>query len=145
MRALLLIVAVLFAVRAEATPDGCFVTFNNPGSCHSGEVDVYYGTDNENLFHYGVTVGSLVNDLKFTFGEYNKCTNDFSACTSAYTTKSNQMNACVATLTICGNDYNECAADYNNLLSYSQSQDVTTRKLNKLIKTLKRKCGTRCR
>lgn len=118
MRRLLLLATVLIAARAEAaTPSGCYATYSNPDFCYGGEIDTYYQNDNDNIVQYGITVGALVNDLKYMLASFNNCA------------ASNDQNI---------KDYNTLVYDYNTLVD-------TNKALKKSIKTLKRKCGSRCR
>lgn len=131
MRKLLLLATLLIAARAEATPDGCYVAFNNPGVCYNGGIDLVYTFDEDNTYHYGVTTGFVVSALRLKSAQLNACSADLSVATVAANN--------------CGANYTQCATDYNTCYNYSLGQAVAVNKLNRQIKTLKRKCGSRCR
>lgn len=139
MRVLILTIAVLFAVRAEAvTPPGCFTLDSNPNFCYGGEIDTYYQNDNDNLNQYGFTVGSLVNDLKFILGERNTCTSNLNGCSAAYDSKASDLFRCNDAFNALYSDYTSCGAAF-------RTADLTVSSLKRQIKALKRKCGSRCR
>jgi hypothetical protein len=132
MRSIIVALYVIFGfskiVIAESLPDGCYVTYSNPGSCYiapSGTLDWDVAGSQEYLVaKYGFATGLIIDRGRI---DANK-------------------------LVVCNADYNNLVLNYNNLntnnssnlnllnqwIAYANAQV-------KLAKRLRKKCGAPCR
>lgn len=145
MKRLILLGTLFVAARAEATPDGCYVAFSNPGVCYNGGIDLVYQFDADNNYHYGVTTGFVVSALRLKSAQLNACSADYAAASVAANNCGANYNQCSAAYSAKDAEFNTCANNYLGLYEYSQGQTTAMKKLNSTIRSLKRRCGSRCR
>jgi len=145
MHKLLILLVLLPSVAiAQLLPNGCYVAYNNPGTCYnvpnSAQILVYTSLYNNQLY-YGDVVGELA------YRGYS-CNIDRISLQQELRLCSENHNLCSSNFDLCINQRNEYLNSYNasqtNYAGYVTGCELRKSLDLKLIKRLRKACGKKC-
>ncbi len=134
--------------KAEQIPDGCYVSFDNPGYCWSAYTGFYewtaFANEFDTRYKYGNAMAAVIEDGKEYTNLYNICLADYGAMLASRNAISSQYDNLA-------NAYNTNEGSRQEWIAYGNAQANLAAYNAELLKKekarskkLKKLCGSRC-
>jgi hypothetical protein len=137
---------------AQTTPDGCYVTYDNPSQCYGQSLQTLYNTQAENISHYGLTTGVAASDLHDCFDNVASGNAAYNALSADRNNLKANYDACAVGLAQYQAGYQSCASTFSSVLGQRdgcvQSYNLavaSNQAYAGLVARLRSACGSRCR
>lgn len=148
-RALLLALFVPAVATAELLPDGCYVAFNNPGSCYTSQSGFYewdaWPNRSFGVMKYGYAVEAIIYQWDLAADAAELCVSDYNGLVNDYNALLAQKNALAGNVNALNTQSVALQNQVNDLNAQLAGYNETSLRWAKLVSKLRKACGAKCK